>query len=55
MVALQTNSGFVAQKYSSPWIARRFPLAEARQAQELLGAGGVVGKVVLLVPNGSSL
>jgi len=36
-----------------PLIARRFPLAEARQAQELLGKGGVVGKIVL-VCKGSS-
>lgn len=31
-----------------PLIARRFPLAEARQAQELLGTGGVTGKIVLI-------
>ena len=37
-----------------PIIARRFPLAEARAAQELLGKGGVTGKIVL-VCNGSSL
>ena len=37
-----------------PVIARRFPLAEARDAQELLGKGGVTGKIVL-VRNGSSL
>jgi hypothetical protein len=30
------------------------PLAEARHAHELLGQGGVTGKIVL-VPNGSSL
>jgi len=36
-----------------PIIAQRFPLAEARQAHELLGRGGVTGKIVL-VPNGSS-
>ncbi|HVN74856.1 MAG TPA: medium chain dehydrogenase/reductase family protein [Thermoanaerobaculaceae bacterium] len=36
-----------------PLVARRFPLAEARQAQELLGKGGVVGKIVL-VCGGSS-
>ncbi len=34
-----------------PLVAQRFPLAEARQAQELLGKGGVIGKIVL-VPNG---
>jgi NADPH2:quinone reductase len=37
-----------------PLIAQRFPLAEARQAHELLGKGGVTGKIVL-VRNGSSL
>jgi NADPH:quinone reductase len=33
-----------------PLIAKKFPLSEARQAHELLGKGGVVGKIVL-VPN----
>jgi len=37
-----------------PLIAQRFPLAQARQAQELLGKGGVTGKIVLL-PNEPSL
>jgi NADPH2:quinone reductase len=37
-----------------PLIAQRFPLAEAKQAHELLGAGGVTGKIVL-VADGSSL
>ncbi len=37
-----------------PLIAQRFPLAEARHAHELLGKGGVTGKIVL-VRNGSSL
>ncbi|HEY3349367.1 MAG TPA: medium chain dehydrogenase/reductase family protein [Thermoanaerobaculia bacterium] len=32
-----------------PLVARRFPLAEARQAHELLGKGGVTGKIVLVV------
>jgi NADPH:quinone reductase-like Zn-dependent oxidoreductase len=36
-----------------PLIAQRLPLAEARQAHELLGKGGVTGKIVL-VCNGSS-
>jgi len=31
-----------------PLIAQRFPLAEARQAQEMLGKGGVTGKIVLV-------
>jgi NADPH2:quinone reductase len=33
--------------------AQRFPLAEARHAHELLGKGGVTGKIVLVL-NGSS-
>jgi len=37
-----------------PIVAQRFPLSDARQAQEWLGKGGVIGKIVL-VPNGSSL
>jgi len=41
------------QQKIKPLIARRFPLAEARQAQELLGKGGVTGKIVL-VCNASS-
>lgn len=36
------------QKKVKPLIAQRFPLAEARQAQELLGRGGVTGKIVLV-------
>ena len=34
-----------------PLIARRLPLKEARRAHEMLGEGGVLGKIVLL-PNG---
>ena len=41
------------QQKIKPLIARRFPLAEARQAQELLAKGGVSGKIVLVL-NGSS-
>src|SRR5512136_1389130 len=41
------------QKKIKPIIAQRFPLAEAKQAQELLGQGGVAGKIVL-VSSGSS-
>jgi NADPH:quinone reductase-like Zn-dependent oxidoreductase len=37
------------QKKIKPLIAQRFPLAEARQAQELLGKGGVTGKIVLVL------
>jgi NADPH2:quinone reductase len=46
--------GLLQQKKIKPLIAQRFPLAEARHAHELLGKGGVTGKIVL-VTNGSSL
>ena len=36
------------QRKIKPLIAQRFPLAEARSAQELLGKGGVTGKIVLM-------
>jgi NADPH2:quinone reductase len=42
------------QQKIKPLIAQRFLLAEARQAHELLGKGGVIGKIVL-VPNRSAL
>ncbi len=42
-----------------PLVAKRMPLTEARQAQELLGTGGVTGKIVLLgnayAPNDEAL
>jgi NADPH:quinone reductase-like Zn-dependent oxidoreductase len=41
------------QQRIRPLIAQRCPLAEARYAHELLGKGGVTGKIVL-VPNGTS-
>jgi len=41
------------QRKIKPHIAQRFPLAQARQAQELLGQGGVTGKIVLVL-NGSA-
>jgi len=31
-----------------PIVAERLPLAEARRAQEVLGKGGVIGKIVLM-------
>ena len=46
--------GLLQQQKIEPLVAQRFPLAEARQAHELLGTGGVIGKIVL-VPTGSSL
>jgi len=42
------------QQKIQPLIAQRFPLVEARRAQELLGKGGVIGKIVL-VGKGASL
>jgi NADPH:quinone reductase-like Zn-dependent oxidoreductase len=36
------------QKKVKPLIAQRLPLAEARHAHELLGMGGVIGKIVLV-------
>lgn len=42
------------QQKIKPVVAQRFPLSDARKAQELLGEGGVIGKIVLL-PNGASL
>jgi NADPH2:quinone reductase len=43
----------LAQQKIRPLIAGRFPLSEARRAHEMLGKGGVTGKIVL-VCNGSS-
>jgi len=42
------------QRKIEPLIAQRFPLAKARRAHEVLGKGGVTGKIVLVL-NGSSL
>ncbi|HLK48837.1 MAG TPA: medium chain dehydrogenase/reductase family protein [Bryobacteraceae bacterium] len=36
------------QQKIKPLVAKTFPIAEARQAQELLGSGGVPGKIVLV-------
>jgi NADPH2:quinone reductase len=40
--------GLLHQGSVRPLIARRFPLAEARRAQETLAKGGVIGKIVLV-------
>jgi NADPH:quinone reductase len=37
------------QRKIKPLIAQRFPLSEARHAHELLGKGGVTGKIVLVL------
>jgi NADPH:quinone reductase-like Zn-dependent oxidoreductase len=42
---------FLQQKKIKPLIAQRLPLYQARHAHELLGSGGVIGKIVL-IPNG---
>jgi NADPH:quinone reductase-like Zn-dependent oxidoreductase len=41
------------QQKIRPLIAHRFPLAEARRAQELVGKGGVIGKIVLVAKEAS--
>ena len=51
---LITLFDLLQQKRIKPLIAQRFPLAEARHTHELLGKGGVTGKIVLVL-NGSSL
>jgi NADPH2:quinone reductase len=45
---LLTLLDLLRQQKIKPLIARQFPLTEARQAHELLGQGGVVGKILLL-------
>jgi NADPH2:quinone reductase len=39
---------FLEQQKIKPLIAQRFALAEARRAHELLGKGGITGKIVLV-------
>jgi NADPH2:quinone reductase len=50
---LITLFDLLQQQKIKPLVARRFPLAETRQAHELLGKGGVTGKLVL-VSDGTS-
>jgi NADPH2:quinone reductase len=45
---LTTLLDLLRQQKLKPIVAQRFPLAEARQAQELLAKGGVIGKIVLV-------
>jgi NADPH2:quinone reductase len=47
---LMTLLGLLEQRKIKPLIAQRYPLAEARAAHELLGKGGVTGKIVLVHP-----
>ena len=46
---LTTLFVLLQQQKIKPLIAQRFPLAEARQAHELLGKAGVTGKIVLVI------
>ena len=48
---LLTLFDLLQQKKIKPLIAQRLPLCQARYAHELLGRGGVIGKIVL-IPNG---
>ena len=48
---LLTLFDLLQQKKIKPLIAQRLPLTQARHAHELLGKGGVIGKIVL-TPNG---
>jgi NADPH2:quinone reductase len=48
---LLTLLDLLKQDKIKPLIAQRLPLEEARRAHEMLGEGGVLGKIVLL-PNG---
>ena len=45
---LITLLDLLQQQKIKPLIAQRFPLSQARQAHELLGKGGVTGKIVLI-------
>jgi len=50
---LITLFDLLKQHKIKPLIAQRLPLVEARQAHELLGKGGVAGKIVLLIDESS--
>jgi NADPH2:quinone reductase len=45
--------GLLQQRKIKPIIAQRFALGQARQAHELLGKGGVTGKIVLVADGAS--
>ena len=49
---LVTLFDLLQQKKVKPLVAQRFALVEARAAQELLGRGGVTGKIVLVCDGG---
>jgi NADPH:quinone reductase len=50
---LLTLFGLLQEGRIKPPIAQRFPLAEARRAHEILGKGGIIGKIVLVLDGGS--
>ncbi len=45
---MTTLFDLLKQKKVKPLIAKKFPLAQAREAHEMLGKGGVMGKIVLV-------
>jgi NADPH2:quinone reductase len=45
---LTTLLDLLQRREVRPIVAHRFPLSQARQAQELLAKGGVIGKIVLM-------
>ena len=50
---LITLFGLLQEHKIKPLITQRFPLTKARQAHELLGKGGVTGKIVLVCNEGA--
>ncbi|HXU88276.1 MAG TPA: medium chain dehydrogenase/reductase family protein [Methylomirabilota bacterium] len=50
---LSTLFELLRQKKITPLIAERFPLSKARSAHELLGRGGITGKIVLVTTHPS--
>jgi NADPH2:quinone reductase len=41
--------GLLQKQKIKPLVAQRFPLPQAQEAHELLGKGGVTGKIVLVL------
>jgi len=50
---LSTLLDLLKEQKIKPLVAQRFPVVEARQAHELLGKGGVAGKIVLVLDESS--
>jgi NADPH2:quinone reductase len=51
---LTTLFDLLRERKIKPLVAQRLPLANARSAQELLGKGGVTGKIVLVAGGNST-